>query len=98
MDGSGGGADDWWNVVAAGGEDVRWNSWVRVQPVQFEGDERAVPRAVRLSCSAARVGDAVRVRDERRWIGGWIAAVRHSVLHVRMQPIHAEGSAAAESP
>jgi hypothetical protein len=35
---------------------IRWNPWTIVQPVLFEGEERAVPRKIRLCCAAARVG------------------------------------------
>lgn len=41
----------------------RWNDWVCWQYVRFEGEERAVPRGVRLACAAARVGDPVRITE-----------------------------------
>jgi len=37
----------------------RWNSWSRVSPVQFEREDRPIPRGVRLCCAAARAGDPV---------------------------------------
>jgi hypothetical protein len=63
--------------------DPRWNSWTILQPVQFEGEERAMPRKVRLWSAAARVGDPVQITTETTIVYGRIVAVRHSVLHVR---------------
>ena len=62
----------------------RWNDWTRVQPVQWEGEESASPREVRLCCAAARVGDPVRVRDGTRSVEGRIVSVAHSVLHIEL--------------
>jgi len=64
-------------------ESPPWNSWTRVQPVQFEGEERAVPRAVRLCCAASRVGDPVQIIEGKQTVPGVIVAVAHSILHVR---------------
>jgi hypothetical protein len=61
----------------------RWNTWTRVQPVQFEDELGSAPRMVRLCCPAARVGDPVRIVDGRRETDGTITDVAHSILHVR---------------
>jgi hypothetical protein len=60
----------------------RWNSWIIVQPVQFEGETTAKPRRVRLCCPCARVGDPVQITDGQRLTEGRISAVAHSILHV----------------
>jgi hypothetical protein len=64
----------------------RWNTWTRVQPVQFDHEQAPQPRDVRLACAAARVGDPVQVTDGGRCVHGRIAAVAHSILHVRRGP------------
>ena len=60
----------------------RWNTWTRVSPVQFAGEERPIPRAVRLCCAAARVGDPVQILEGNRMTEGRITRVAHSILHV----------------
>jgi hypothetical protein len=67
-------------------EAPRWNTWTLVQPVQFEGEDHPVPRAVRLCCAASRVGDPVRVSDGERSVEGRIMRVAHSILHVDRLP------------
>ena len=62
---------------------LRWNAWTIVQPVQFEGEGQAVPRKVRLSCAAARVGDPVQITEGQQIMEGLITAVAHSILRVR---------------
>jgi hypothetical protein len=44
----------------------RWNSWIIVQPVQFEDEPMAKPRTVRLCCACSRVGDPVRVTEGKK--------------------------------
>jgi sRNA-binding protein len=61
---------------------TRWNPWTIVQPVQFEGEERAVPRTVRLCCAAARVGDPVQITQGKQCMDGIIVEVAHSILRV----------------
>ena len=63
----------------------RWNSWFRVSPVQFEGEERPIPRGVRLCCPAARPGDPVQIVDAKRTISGRLVRIAHSVLHVAIR-------------
>jgi hypothetical protein len=60
----------------------RWNSWFRVSPVQFEGEERPIPRGVRLCCAAARPGDRVQIIEGKRVIDARLVQVAHSILHV----------------
>jgi hypothetical protein len=60
----------------------RWNPWIRVSPVQFEGEERPIPRGVRLCCAAARAGDPVQIIEGRRVISARLVRVAHSILHV----------------
>jgi hypothetical protein len=60
----------------------RWNSWFRVSPVQFENEERPIPRGVRLCCPAARAGDPVQVIEEKRVTSGRLARIECSVLRV----------------
>ena len=62
----------------------RWNTWTNVQPVQFAAEATAIPRAVRLCCACARVGDPVQIADATRVVEGRIAAIAHSILHVAM--------------
>jgi hypothetical protein len=64
-------------------EPIRWNQWVRFQPVQFEHESRPLPRAVRLCCPSARAGDPVRVSKNERVIEGVIKELRSSVLIVK---------------
>ena len=40
---------------------TRWNTWTRLQPVQFDWEDEPQTRAVRLVSGAARVDDSVRV-------------------------------------
>lgn len=54
-----------------------------MQAVLFEGEEVAVPRAVRLSCACSRLDDRVQVTTDKTIVSARIVAVRHSVLHVR---------------
>ena len=60
----------------------RWNSWFRVSPVQFEGEDRPTPRGVRLCCAAARAGDPVQIIEGTRTISGRLVRVECSILHV----------------
>jgi hypothetical protein len=59
----------------------RWNSWFRVSPVQFEGEDRPTPRGVRLCCPAARAGDLVQIIDGKQVISARLVRVAHSILH-----------------
>jgi hypothetical protein len=68
----------------------RWNDWIRVSPVQFEGEERPVPRGVRLCCPAARPGDPVQIIDGKRIISTRLVRVAHSILHVATLGINPE--------
>jgi hypothetical protein len=61
---------------------VRWNDWTRVQPVQFDYEDRAKPRAVRLTGPSTRRGDPVRVQVGGVEIEGRILEIAHSVLLV----------------
>ena len=61
----------------AGGQNaLRWNPWIIVQPVQFEGEVTAKPRTVRLCCACCRVGDPVQVTDNGTLIEGRIKQSR----------------------
>jgi len=60
----------------------RWNSWFRVWPVQFEGEEHPIPRRVRLCCPAARSGDLVQIIEGRQTISGRLVRIECSILHV----------------
>jgi len=60
----------------------RWNSWFRVSPVQFEGEDRPMPRGVRLCCPAARAGDPVQIIEGKRTTSGILMRVECSILHV----------------
>lgn len=65
----------------------RWNSWFRVSPVQFEGEDHPTPRGVRLCCPAARAGDPVQIIEGERVFSGRLVLVAHSILHVaRIEP------------
>ena len=61
---------------------IRWNPWFRVSPVQFENEDHPIPRGVRLSCAAARAGDAVQIIEGTRVTSGRLVRVECSVLHV----------------
>jgi|SRR6185503_9582476 len=63
----------------------RWNPWFRVSPVQFEGEDRPIPRGVRLCCPAARAGDPVQIIDRDRTVSGRLLRVECSILHVRSE-------------
>jgi hypothetical protein len=60
---------------------VRWNSWTRVSPVQFGGEEKPKLRAVRLCCAAARPADSVQIIEGEKVVNGTILAVANSILH-----------------
>jgi len=60
----------------------RWNSWFRVSPVQFEGEDRAIPRGVRLCCPAVRAGDPVQIIEAHRITSGRLLRIECSILHV----------------
>jgi len=64
----------------------RWNSWFRVSPVQFEGEDRPVPRGVRLCCPAARAGDPVHIIEGKQTTSAMLVRVECSILHVRRCP------------
>jgi hypothetical protein len=36
---------------------TRWNTWTRLQPVQFEREEEPQPSVMRLVSGSAQVGD-----------------------------------------
>jgi hypothetical protein len=63
--------EDWWmeDLSWEAPDHPRWNSWIRVSPVQFEGENRRIPRGVRLCSAAARAGDPVQI-------------IEWSILHV----------------
>jgi len=63
---------------------TQWNTWTRVQPVQFEWEDEPQPRPVRLVGTSARVGDPVRVTVAGVEVEGRIEAVESSTLHVRI--------------
>jgi hypothetical protein len=62
---------------------LRWNTWTRLQPVQFEWEDEPQPRAVRLVSDAARVDDPIRVTVAGVEVEGRIEAVESSTLRVR---------------
>jgi hypothetical protein len=66
-------------------EAIRWNPWVRVQPVQFEGEAHALPRGVRLCGPACRVGDRVQITEDGRCVSGRIVRLESSILHVQRE-------------
>ena len=63
---------------------TRWNDRTYLQAVQFEYDETATPREVRLSDAAPRPGDPVRVKVAGVEVEGQIVEIAASVLHVRV--------------
>ena len=63
----------------------RWNSWFRVSPVQFEGEEHPISRGARLCCLLPK--RAIRFRSlkaAKPSQDGWCASsVRFCMLHHR---------------
>jgi hypothetical protein len=63
---------------------LRWNTWTRLQPVQFEWENEPKPRVVRLVSGSARVDDPVRVTVAGVEVEGRIEAIESSTLRVRV--------------
>jgi hypothetical protein len=61
---------------------TRWNTWTRLQPVQWEEEPQL--RAVRLVSGSAQAGDPVRVTVAGVEVEARIEAVESSTLRVRV--------------
>jgi hypothetical protein len=61
---------------------TRWNTWTRLQSVQFEWEDEPQPSVVRLVSGSARAGDWVRVRVAGVEVEGCIEAVESSTVPV----------------
>ena len=62
----------------------KWSDRTRLQSVQFEWEEEAQLRPVRLVEGSARVGDPVRVAVAGVEVEGRIERVESATLHVRI--------------
>ena len=62
----------------------RWSKRTRLQAAQFEWEQEAQFREVRLSSTSVNVGDPVRVAVAGVEVEGRIEAVESSTLHVRI--------------
>lgn len=67
-------------------ERLHWNDRTPLRLVQFDYEEQAAPRAVRLTGAAARVGDMVRVCVSGVEVEGHITAIEGSILRIDLSP------------
>jgi hypothetical protein len=76
----------------------RWNDWTTWRLVQFDYEEEAVSRVVRLTSAGTRAGEAVRVGVSGVEVEGRITAIDGTILRVALAAQSAKKKMAKAAP
>ena len=79
-------------------ERPRWNDWTTRRLVQFHYEHQAASRAVRLTTTGTRVGEAVPVGLSGVEVEGEITAIEGTILRVELSAQAAKKKMAKASP